>query len=89
VFAIGCVIYGCGSLLTALSQNMAMLPIGWSLLEGIAAALIMPAVVALVAYNFGGLIVPGPTAWWLPLARFSVTARPLIGGLFTTYACWR
>src|SRR6184192_109662 len=43
-FAIGCVIYGCGSLLTALSQSLAMLLIGWSLLEGIGAALIMPAV---------------------------------------------
>src|SRR5216110_3144792 len=42
-FAIGCVIYGCGSLLTALSQSLAMLLIGWSLLEGIGAALIMPA----------------------------------------------
>jgi MFS family permease len=52
-FAIGCVIYGCGSLLTALSQNLTMLLIGWSLLEGIGAALIMPAVVALVASNFG------------------------------------
>src|SRR5512132_3874989 len=51
-FAIGCVIYGCGSLLTALSQNLTMLLIGWSLLEGIGAALIMPAVVALVASNF-------------------------------------
>jgi MFS family permease len=51
-FAIGCVIYGCGSLLTALSQSLTMLLIGWSLLEGIGAALIMPAVVALVASNF-------------------------------------
>src|SRR3954463_15065218 len=52
-FAIGCVIYGCGSFVTAVSQNLAMLLIGWSLLEGIGAALIMPAVVALVASNFG------------------------------------
>ena len=37
----------------ALSQSLAMLLIGWSLLEGIGAALIMPAVVALVASNFG------------------------------------
>jgi hypothetical protein len=57
VFTIGCMIYGCGSLLTALSQNLTMLLIGWSLLEGIGAALIMPAVVALVASK--GLSVPG------------------------------
>src|SRR6478735_4442998 len=46
-FSIGCVIYGCGSLTTALAPNLAVLMIGWSFLEGIGAALIMPAVVAL------------------------------------------
>ena len=45
-------IYGVGSMITALSPNLAVLLIGWSLLEGIGAALIMPAIVALVASNF-------------------------------------
>src|SRR5215469_749468 len=48
-FAIGCVIYGCGSLITALAPNLAVLLVGWSVLEGVGAALIMPAIVALVA----------------------------------------
>src|SRR5678815_1189287 len=39
-FAIGCVIYGCGSFTTAISTNLAMLLIGWSFLEGVGAALI-------------------------------------------------
>src|SRR4249920_306623 len=51
-FAIGCVIYGTGSLTTALAPNLAVLMLGWSVLEGIGAALIMPAIVALVASNF-------------------------------------
>jgi MFS family permease len=51
-FAIGCVIYGCGSLITALSPNLAVLMLGWSVLEGVGAALIMPAIVVLVASNF-------------------------------------
>jgi MFS family permease len=51
-FAIGCVIYGCGSLITALTPNLAVLMLGWSVLEGMGAALIMPAIVALVASNF-------------------------------------
>ena len=51
-FAIGCVIYGCGSFITAISQNLAVLLLGWSLLEGVGAALILPSVVALVASNF-------------------------------------
>src|SRR5258708_4145303 len=51
-FAIGCVIYGCGSLVTALAPNLVVLLLGCSVLEGAGASLIMPAVVALVASNF-------------------------------------
>ena len=51
-FAIGCVIYGCGSLTTALAPSLPVLLLGWSFLEGVGAALILPAIVALVAGNF-------------------------------------
>jgi hypothetical protein len=51
-FAIGCVIYGCGPLITALSLNPAVLLVGWPVLAGVGAALIMPAIVALVAPDF-------------------------------------
>jgi MFS family permease len=88
-FAIGCVIYGCGSLLTALSQNLAMLLLGWSLLEGMGAALIMPAVVALVASNFAQSERPRAYGLVASAGAIAVAAGPLIGGLFTTYASWR
>jgi MFS family permease len=48
-FAIGCVIYGCGSAVTSIAPSLPVLIFGWSILEGIGAALIMPAIVALVA----------------------------------------
>src|SRR6478609_8251762 len=51
-FAIGCVIYGCGSLTTSLSPSLPVLLFGWSFLEGVGAALILPSIVALVAGNF-------------------------------------
>ena len=62
-FTIGCVIYGIGSLTTALAPNLAVLILGWSVLEGIGAALILPAIVALVAGNFRPRPDPAPTAW--------------------------
>src|SRR5438445_49564 len=40
-FAIGCVIYGCGSFTTAVAPSLAVLVVGWSVLEGVGAALIM------------------------------------------------
>src|SRR5436309_7454455 len=51
-FAIGCVIYGCGSFTTAIAPNLGVLIFGWSFLEGVGATLILPAIVALVASNF-------------------------------------
>ena len=51
-FAIGCVIYGAGSLTTSLAPNLPVLLFGWSFLEGVGAALILPAIVALMAGNF-------------------------------------
>jgi len=88
-FAIGCVIYGSGSFLTSLAPNLAVLMVGWSLLEGIGAALIMPAIVALVASNFGRS--ERPRAYGLVAASgaIAVAVGPLIGGLLTTYASWR
>jgi MFS family permease len=88
-FAIGCVIYACGSLTTALSQSLTVLMIGWSGLEGLGAVLIMPAIVALVASNFGKP--DRPRAYGLVAAAGAIAAAlgPLVGGLFTTYASWR
>ena len=88
-FAIGCVIYGAGSFTTALAPNLTVLILGWSILEGLGAALIMPAIVALVATNFPQ--VDRPRAYGLVAASgaIAVAAGPLIGGLFTTYASWR
>ena len=71
------------------SQNLAMLLIGWSLLEGTGAALIMPAVVALVASNFGQADRPRAYGLVASAGAIAVAAGPLIGGLFTTYASWR
>src|SRR5690242_12920903 len=53
-FTIGMIIYAAGSLLTAVSQSVAVLALGWSVLEGIGAALVLPALAALVAGNFSG-----------------------------------
>ncbi|HET6752919.1 MAG TPA: hypothetical protein VFH23_03080 [Jiangellaceae bacterium] len=47
-------VYAAGSGLAAISPNVVVLFLGWSVLEGLGAALIMPTVTALVAGNFTG-----------------------------------
>jgi MFS family permease len=88
-FSIGCVIYGCGSFITAISPSLGVLMIGWSLLEGIGAALILPAIVALVASNFDRAGRPRAYGLVASAGAIAVAAGPLIGGLFTTYLSWR
>ncbi|HEY2650354.1 MAG TPA: MFS transporter [Solirubrobacteraceae bacterium] len=88
-FGIGCIIYAAGSFVTAISQSLTVLIIGWSCLEGIGAALILPAIVALVASNFAPEGRPRAYGLVASAGAIAVAAGPLIGGLFTTYASWR
>jgi MFS family permease len=88
-FAVGCVIYGAGSLVTALSPNLGLLLIGWSGLEGLGAALIMPSIVALVASNFAAPERPRAYGLVTAAAAVAVAAGPIVGGLATTYLSWR
>src|SRR5580658_8954706 len=88
-FMIGCVVYGCGSATTALAKSLPVLIVGWSVLEGLGAALIMPAVVALVATNFGRAERPRAYGLVASAGAIAVAAGPLIGGLCTTYLSWR
>jgi EmrB/QacA subfamily drug resistance transporter len=88
-FAIGCVIYGCGSFTTALAPNLPVLLVGWSFLEGVGAALILPAIVALVAGNFPTERRPAAYGLVAAAGAIAVAVGPLVGGFFTTYFSWR
>ena len=88
-FAIGLAIYGLGSLTTAVSPNLGVLLFGWSLIEGLGAALVLPAIVSLIAGTYEGKeralafgIVGG-------VAGAAIAAGPLIGGWVTTEFSWR
>ena len=88
-FGVGLVVYGVGSLTTALSPNLGVLLIGWSLVEGLGAVLVIPAIAALTAANYQGKerafaygIIGG-------VAGAAIAVGPIIGGWVTTNYCWR
>ena len=88
-FTIGLAVYGLGSLTTALSPNLTVLLLGWSLVEGLGAVLVIPAIAALIVSNYEGKdrafaygIVGG-------VAGAAIAAGPLIGGYVTTTFSWR
>ena len=88
-FMIGCVVYGVGSSITSIAGSLPILLLGWSVLEGLGAVLIMPSVVALVATNFGRSERPRAYGLVASAGAIAVAVGPLLGGLLTTYASWR
>lgn len=88
-FRIGAIVYALGSLLTALTPSLAVLMIGWSLIEGLGAVLVIPAIAALIALHYRGKDrVVGYTLIGAA-SGIAVAAGPLIGGYLTTYLSWR
>ena len=88
-FVIGLIIYACGSALTAASQSVAMLALGWSVLEGVGAALVLPALAALIAGNFEGSRRKVAYAVIGGVAGAGIAVGPIVGGWATTEVTWR
>ncbi|MEM8620657.1 MAG: MFS transporter [Actinomycetota bacterium] len=86
---IGLIIYGSGSALTAASWSVGSLAIGWSILEGIGAALVLPAMAALIAGNYEGKA--RVTAYGVlgGMAGAGIAVGPILGGWATTNLSWR
>ncbi len=88
-FVIGSIIYGFGSLLTAVSQNLPSLMFGWSLVEGLGAILVIPAIAALAAVNYKGKDRVVAFSILGAVTGLAAALGPIIGGYVTTYLSWR
>ena len=89
VFAIGLVIYGVGSALTAASWSVPTLTLGWSVLEGIGAAMVLPALVALAAGTYSGRDRATVYGVLGGVAGAGIAVGPILGGWLTTNLTWR
>jgi EmrB/QacA subfamily drug resistance transporter len=88
-FVIGLIVYGCGTTLTAVSQTVVQLALGWSILEGIGAAMVLPALAALIAGNFEGKNRKVAYAVIGGVAGAGIAIGPILGGWATTNLSWR
>jgi MFS family permease len=89
-FLTGLSVYGAGAVLASQSTGLGLMIVGYSLLEGIGSALLIPPIYILItvsfddvetrARNFG--VVSGA-------AGLGAAAGPLIGGLITSFVSWR
>ena len=89
-FIIGLAVYGVGGLLALLSQGLPLLIVGYSLLEGVGSALMIPPIYILVTVAFPDVksraryfgVVSGA-------GGLGAAAGPLIGGVVTSAISWR
>lgn len=88
-YAVGLLVYGAGSLTTALAPNLATLLVGWSFVEGIGAILVIPAIAALIASTYRGRQRAIAYGILGGVAGASAAAGPLIGGWVSAYFSWR
>ena len=88
-FVIGLVIYGCGSALTAVAPTVEVLTLGWSIFEGLGAALVLPAMAALIAGNYEGAERKVAYAVLGGVAGAGIAIGPILGGWATTELSWR
>ena len=88
-FRIGLVIYGVGTTITALAPSIVFIFIGWSILEGLGSALIVPAINTLVRANYRGTKRASAYGVLFGVAAAGAAFGPLVGGWITTEYTWR
>jgi MFS family permease len=89
-FILGLAVYGAGALLAAAAPGLLVLTVGYSLLEGVGSALLIPPIYILITVLFDDL---KTRAKWFGVvsgaAGLGAASGPLIGGLITSYVSWR
>src|SRR5437764_4759386 len=89
-FVLGLLVYGVGAVLAALAPGIGLMVFGYSFLEGVGSALMIPPIYILVTVAFADVrsrakyfgVVSGA-------GGLGAAAGPLIGGLVTTLLSWR
>ena len=89
VFIIGVILYGIGTLTAALSVNVAMLTLGWSVIEGVGAAFMIPTAVTFLMITYQGKERAVAFAIFTVVTVGAAAIGPIVGGAFTTYLSWR
>ena len=83
------VVYAAGTLLAALSWNPAVLYFGWSIVEGAAAAVLMPLTFTVLIVTYEGSDRAKALGLLAGVNATGAAIGPILGGALTTFASWR
>jgi EmrB/QacA subfamily drug resistance transporter len=89
MFILGAVLFAVGSIITSFAPTIAWVIFGNAIIEGIGAALMMPATAALLINNYGGKDRALAFAVWGGVAASAAAIGPILGGWLTSNYSWR
>lgn len=89
IFVTGLIVYSIGTTIASFSTSLGMLIIGWSILEGLGAALMIPNIQVLLRGKYDGADRAFSYGIISSVAAVGAALGPIVGGFFTTFISWR
>jgi MFS family permease len=89
MFMLGAFIFAVGSFIASISNNVGTMIAGESVIEGIGAALMMPATASLLVSTYKGRDRAIAMGMWGGIAAASSAIGPILGGYLATNYSWR
>jgi EmrB/QacA subfamily drug resistance transporter len=89
MFMLGSVIFALGSFVASISHNVGMLILGESIIEGVGAALMLPATLSLLVSTYKGRDRALAMGVWGGMAAAGSAIGPVVGGYLTSHYSWR
>ena len=89
LFLIGVALFGIGAFTVAISTSTIMFFVGWSAIEGVAGALMLPAIVSIISGTCSGKKRTIALATLGMMAGLADVVAPFLGGVITTFLSWR
>jgi EmrB/QacA subfamily drug resistance transporter len=88
-FMLGAALFGLGSAVASTAHSVGILIVGESVIEGVGAALMMPASLSIVSNTFKGHERSTAFAAWGAVMGAGMAFGPVVGGYLTSYHSWR
>jgi len=89
MFMLGAVVFVAGAFVASISHSFFTLLLGESIIEGIGAALMMPATASLLVQKYHGHDRAVAFGIWGGVAAAASAIGPILGGFLTTHYSWR
>jgi len=88
-FLIGTILFGIGTFTASISQGLGTLLIGWSVIEGLGSALMLPNIQTLLRDEYQGKDLAFAYSIVSAIAAVGAAVGPIVGGYLTTFYSWR